>query len=173
MRRTFKRCPICRGPHTLLRGSPVKVLGRTARALRGLFRRSPHARLVRRAKPGEWSAVEVLAHLADVEIAAAFRIRKIVSEPRPVLTAYDQEAWAKALRYPRRDPQELLDTFRAVRHSNLQILRSLASTQRRRVGVHSEYGPIRLDQLVAHLAEHDLSHLSQIRQNLRSFAVRR
>jgi len=114
-----------------------------------------------------------MAHLADVEIAAGFRIRKIVSEPRPALTAYDQEAWAKALRYPRQDPRSLLHTFRAVRESNLRILRSLAPVQRRRVGVHSEYGPLRLDQLVEHLAEHDLNHLNQIRQNLRRRAARR
>jgi hypothetical protein len=113
-----------------------------------------------------------MAHLADVEIASGFRIRKIVSEPRPVLTAYDQEAWAEALRYRRRDPREALDTFRAMRSSNLWILRSLTRAQQRRTGTHTEYGRIRLDQLVAHLAEHDLNHVNQIRQNLRSLASR-
>lgn len=126
MPRASKRCPLCRGPRTLLKGSPVKVLGGTARALGRLLRRSPSTLLARRPRPGEWSAVEVLAHLADVEVASAFR-----------------------------------------------ILRSLAPAQRRRVGVHSECGPIRLDQLVAHLAEHDLNHLNQLRQNLRSLAPRR
>ncbi|MBI4588489.1 MAG: DinB family protein [Candidatus Rokubacteria bacterium] len=173
MARAPKRCPLCRGPHTLLRESPVKVLGRTARALTGVVRRTRRRLLTRRPKPGEWSATEVLAHLADVELAWGFRIRKIVSEPRPVLTAFDQEAWARALRYPRLDPRALFDTFRAVRDSNLRILRSLAPARRRRVGVHSEAGPIRLDQLVAHLAEHDLNHLNQIRTTLRSLSGRR
>ena len=90
-----------------------------------------------------------------------------------MLTACDQEAWAKGLRYPRRDPREALRTFRAVRDSTLRVVRSLAQSQRRRIGVHSEYGPIRLDQLVAHLAEHDLNHLNQIRPNLQGLAPRR
>jgi hypothetical protein len=98
-----------------------------------------------------------MAHPADVEVASGCRIRKIVAESRPVLTADDQEAWAHALRDGRQDAHEVLATFRAVRDSNVRILRSRAPAQGRRVGVHSEYGPIRLDQLVAHLAEHDLN----------------
>lgn len=166
-------CPICHGPHTRLTGSPIRMLRRTGPALAGIVGGTPRSLLGRRPKRGEWSVVEVMAHLADVELAAGFRIRKIVSEPRPVLTAYDQEAWARALRYRRRDPGEALDTFRAVRNSNLGILRSLSRAQQRRAGIHTEYGRIRLDQLVAHLAEHDLNHLNQVRQNLRSLSPRR
>ena len=167
------RCPICRASHRLLKRNPLSALRTTARTLARIVSRTRRQLLARRPEPDEWSAVEVMAHLADVELAAGFRIRKIVSEPRPLLTAYDQEAWAKALRYSRQDPRELLGTFRAVRDFNLRVLRSLGPTQRRRVGIHSEYGSIRLDQLVAHLAEHDLTHLNQIRQNLRSLASRR
>lgn len=167
------RCPICQAPHRLLKGNPVRVLKGTARALARIVSRTRRLRLTRRPKPGEWSGVEVMAHLADVEVAAAFRIRKIVAESRPVLTAFDQVAWARAFRYPRRDPREVLDTFRVVRDSNVRILGSLSAAQKRRVGMHEEYGPIRLDQLAAHLADHDLNHLNQIRQNLRSLASRR
>lgn len=148
------------------------MLKGTARTLAGVVRRTRRSLLARRPETGEWSSVEVMAHLADVEVAAAFRMRKIVAEPRPLLTAFDQDAWARAFRYPRRDPREVLDTFRAVRDSNLRILRSLSAAQKRRGGMHEEYGPIRLDQLAAHLAEHDLNHLNQIRQNLRSLASR-
>ena len=166
------RCPICQAPHRFLKGNPIRVLKRTPSALARIANRTRRPLLTRHRKPGEWSAVEVLAHLADVEVASGFRIRKIVSEPRPVLTAYDQEAWARALRYRRREPREVLDTFRAMRNSNLRILRSLTRAQRRRAGIHTEYGRIRLDQLVSHLAEHDLNHVNQIRQDLRSLASR-
>lgn len=167
------RCPICRAPHRFLKGNPLRVLRATGGTLARVVRQRRRQLLNCRPRPAEWSVAEVLAHLADVELASGFRIRKIVSEPRPLLTAYDQEAWAKALRYQRSDPGEVVDTFRAFRGSNLRILRSLGAAQWRRVGIHSEYGRIRLDQLVAHLAEHDLEHLNQIRQNLRSLARRR
>lgn len=168
-----QRCPICRGPHTLLKGSPVRVLGGTSRALGRIVGARRRRLLTRRPAPREWSATEVLAHIADVELASGFRIRKIASEPRPALNAFDQEAWAKAFRYSRQDPRELLETFRALRDANLRILRSLTSAQRRRVGVHAEAGPIRLDQLIAHLADHDLNHLNQLRTVIRSLSARR
>lgn len=166
------RCPICNAPHRLLTGSPVQVLKRTARVLAGIVSRTRRQLRVRRPKPGEWSPVEIIAHLADVEVAAAFRIRKILAEPRPVITAFDQDAWAATFWYRRQDPKKVLETFRAIRESNLRLFGMATRAQRRRVGIHTEYGPIRLDQLVAHLAEHDLNHVNQIRQNLQQLAHR-
>lgn len=158
------RCPICRGPHRRVKGNPLNVeratAGRLARTLQGVPRRL----WTRRPKRGEWSMVEVLAHLADAEVAFAFRLRKMVSERKPALVAWDQEAWATGLRYNRRDPRGLLTAFRALRDSNLAILRALPRARWRLAGRHPEYGAIRVDQLVAHYAEHDLNHLRQLEE---------
>ncbi|MFQ5827889.1 MAG: DinB family protein [Candidatus Methylomirabilia bacterium] len=164
------RCPICRTPHVNLKGNPLTVLKATPVALARLVRRTSPRLFARRPRRGEWSSRQVLAHLADAELANGFRIRKILSESRPRLTAFDQNAWARALRYSRRNPHQLLSAFRALRKSNLVILQPWSRPRRSRVGVHTEHGPIRLEQLVAHLADHDLNHLSQMRQNLRSLA---
>jgi len=40
-----------------------------------------------------------LHHLADAETVRFDRIRRIISEPRQVLWAFDQDAWAKRLNY--------------------------------------------------------------------------
>jgi len=106
--------------------------------------------------------LEVLAHLADAEVAFGFRFRQMVSEPRPTLVTWDPEAWAGGLRYNRRDPRGLLATFRALRDSNLAILRALPRARWSLAGRHPEYGRIRVDQLVSHIAEHDLNHLNQL-----------
>jgi len=156
------RCPICQGQHKLLKGNPLAVERATAARLARTFQKVPSRLWRRRPKRGEWSMVEVLAHLADAEVAFAFRLRKMVSEPRPTLVTWDQEAWATGLRYNRRDPRGLLATFRALRDSNLAILRALPRARWSLVGRHPEYGPIRVDQLVAHYAEHDLNHLNQL-----------
>ena len=76
------RCPMCRVAHARL-GSvrPLRALraapGRLARALR----RVPRRLVARRPGRGEWAVAEVMNHLADAEIALAFRIRKIAAEP--------------------------------------------------------------------------------------------
>lgn len=158
------RCPICKGPHRLFKGDPLAVERATGARLARAFQKVPTRLWTRRPRPGEWSIVEILAHLADAEVAFAFRLRKMVSEPRPILVAWDQEAWATGLRYNRRDPRHLLVTFRALRESNLAILRALPRARWGLVGRHPEYGPIRVDQLVAHYAEHDVNHLNQLKE---------
>ena len=116
-------CPMCRAPHTHL-GSvrPLAALraapGRLTRALR----RVPRRLATRRPAPGEWAVGEVLSHLADAEIALAFRIRKVAAEPRQALVAWDQDRWAEGGRYRRTPVREALATFTALRRSNLDPL---------------------------------------------------
>lgn len=158
------RCPICRGPHQLAKGNPLDIERATARRLARAFQKVPSRLWRRRPKRGEWSMVEVLAHLADAEVAFAFRLRTMIAERKPLLVVWDQEAWADGLRYNRRDPRGLLAAFRALRDSNLAILRALPRPRWRLAGRHPEYGTIRVDQLVAHYAEHDLNHLRQLEE---------
>lgn len=46
-------------------------------------------------EPGKWTVRYVLHHLADAETVLFERIRRVISEPRQVLWAFDQDAWAK------------------------------------------------------------------------------
>jgi len=50
-------------------------------------------------EPGKWSVRFILHHLADAETVLFDRIRRLLSEPRQVLWAFDQDAWAKGLDY--------------------------------------------------------------------------
>jgi hypothetical protein len=53
--------------------------------------------LTRRYGPGKWPVHFVLHHLADAETVLFDRIRRVISEPRQVLWAFDQDAWATGL----------------------------------------------------------------------------
>jgi hypothetical protein len=59
---------------------------------------------------------------------------------------------------------ELLDTFAALRRSNLQTLEALhlSPDDLERVGVHPELGMVTLRQLLATWVVHDLSHIAQL-----------
>src|SRR5918996_1220943 len=120
-----------------------------------------------------WSAVEVLAHLLDAEVTLGFRVRKAAAEPGGLLVAWDQEKWTDGLRHRRADPAATLAAFSALRADTLALLRRLTPAQRRAAGTHPEYGRLRVDQLVAHWAEHDLLHLEQIQTTLTSSKSRR
>jgi len=167
------RCPMCRVAHTRL-GSvrPLRALRAAPARLARTLRRVPRRLLARRPARGEWAVAEVVSHLADAEIALAFRIRKIAAEPRSVLVAWDQDRWAEGGRYRRTPPGEALATYTALRRSNLAYVGRLGAAARRQHGRHPEYGRLTIAQLLDHWAEHDLIHLAQLQAAHRRLAGR-
>ena len=166
-------CPMCREEHWRLgRRRVMDALATAPRRVAASIRRARGPRLRRRPAPHEWSVVEVLAHLLDVEIALSFRVRKAAAEPGSVLTPWDQERWTPGLRHRRAESRATLAAFTALRGDTVALLRRLSPAQRRAAARHPEYGRIRVDQMVAHVAEHDLNHLQQIQATLKTLARR-
>jgi uncharacterized damage-inducible protein DinB len=157
-------CPMCRTPHHRLgRRNVVRALAAAPAAIRRTVRRASRQRLARRPAPREWSVIEVLGHLLDAEVTLAFRMRKLAAEPGGVIVAWDQERWTDGLRHRRGDARTLLDAYAALRAANVEQLRRLTPSQRAAASRHPEYGRLRVSDMLAHWAEHDLNHLEQIR----------
>jgi uncharacterized damage-inducible protein DinB len=166
-------CPMCREEHWRLgRQGVLGSLAAAPRRLAASIRRTRGPRLRRRPAPREWSVVEVLAHLLDAEVTLGFRVRKAAAEPGGVLVAWDQDKWAAGLHHRRADPRATLGAFTALRADTVALIRRLSPAQRRAPGRHPEYGRLRVDQILAHWAEHDLNHLQQIQTTLKALARR-
>jgi hypothetical protein len=116
--------------------------------------------------PGKWSAIEVIQHLADSELVYAWRTRLLLTEDRPALQGFDQDAWARTLRYADMPLDVALAQLRGMRAANLRLWQSLTPSQRARVGRHSERGPESLDLLLRLMGAHDLVHRRQIERVL-------
>jgi hypothetical protein len=112
--------------------------------------------------PGKWSARFIMAHLADGEMVGAHRFRQIVAEDNPTLIAYDQDAWARNLDYPRRKVKQSLESFRRLRAENYELLSSLPEEAFQRVGNHSKRGPMTLLALLEIYATHAEKHAQQL-----------
>ncbi len=132
--------------------------GKIARMVRGLSR----AQLAKRPAPGKWSIGEIIAHLADAEIVSGYRIRMMLSASGGPIQAFDQNDWAKNERYDRIHPKLSLDSFRAARALNLDMLRRLTPAQKKRYGIHAERGKESIGFYTQMIAGHDLNHLGQI-----------
>ena len=141
---------------------PVKVQAATAAKLKSLLQRASPAKLRKRPAPGKWSAAEILAHLADAEIVTGGRLRQILGAPGTPLQAYDQDAWAAAGHYERRDPRKSLEQFRVMREANLALLKSLLPEQRKQHGMHAERGVETIEHITCMMAGHDLNHVAQV-----------
>ncbi len=142
--------------------TPLKVQAATPKKLARLVARASSAKLRKRPAPGKWSAAEILAHLADSEIVVGWRMRQILGAPGTPIQAFDQDSWAAAGHYEKRDARKSLEQFRVIREANLVLLKSLKSEQWKHHGMHAERGVETIERITAMMAGHDLNHLAQV-----------
>jgi DinB superfamily len=145
---------------------PLKVQATTAPKLAKLVKGKSPTKLRKRPAPDKWSIVEILAHLADAEIVISWRMRSILGAPGTAIQAYNQDAWAAAGHYEKRNPRNSLEQFRLLRETNLALLKTLTPEQWKHYGLHSERGEESIERIVHMMAGHDLNHLEQIEKLL-------
>ncbi|MEP6645335.1 MAG: DinB family protein [Acidobacteriaceae bacterium] len=141
---------------------PLEVQAATASKLQGLLEGVPPSKLEHRPAADKWSAREIVAHMADAEIAGSFRIRMILSAPGTPIMAFDQDSWVTSGHYEKRDTQKSLELFRVLREANLTLLASLTPEQWQHHGMHSERGKETIEHITRMFAGHDLNHIQQL-----------
>src|SRR5205814_5017356 len=94
--------------------------------------------------PGEWSARQVVHHLADSEMTSAIRLRRLLAEDRPVIVGYDEPEFARRLHYDRPIDGSLA-AFRSARESTAELLDRLDEDEWARQGTHTESGRYAVD----------------------------
>jgi hypothetical protein len=127
-------------------------------SLAGLSDRDLDARL-----PGKWSVREIVHHLADSEMVAAARLRRIVAEDRPGLRATDMAGYARRLFYDR-PIQHSLELFRLVRLSTAEILDRMTDVEWSREGVQADGGRFTAEKWLEIFSQHAQTHAEQIRR---------
>jgi len=111
--------------------------------------------------PDKWSARDIVHHLADSEMTAAIRLRRLLAEDRPTIHGYDQEEFARRLHYDR--PHETsLEAFRYARECTAQILERLTEADWLREGTHSEAGRYGVETWLEIYSQHAHRHARQI-----------
>ncbi len=96
-----------------------------------------------RPAPAEWSAREVVHHLADSETIAGIRLRRLLVEKDPQIQGYDQEEFARRLRYADRPMEPALQAVEATRAATAQLLEAMTDADWQRTGTNgsSRRGP--------------------------------
>ncbi|HTL45564.1 MAG TPA: DinB family protein [Vicinamibacterales bacterium] len=145
---------------------PLAILRSTPGDLARLLARVAPPRLARRSDPGKWSIAEILAHLADAELVAGYRVRTMLATDAAPIAAYDQNVWADTFHYATLDPFLSLELFSAYRTGTLRVSASIDPAQLEHYGVHQERGRETVRQLLRLLAGHDINHRTQIERAL-------
>src|SRR5215471_21490736 len=145
---------------------PLELQRQTPTILAELVARASDEQLRMKPAKDKWSVGEILAHLAEDEIATAWRYRQMVEHSGIDLAGFDQDLWARMGDYASRAPQESLTLFQLLRNANLQFLQQIAPEHWESFGVHAERGRITVKDLAIHMAGHDANHIEQIRRIL-------
>src|ERR1700739_496630 len=88
--------------------------------------------------PDKWSILEILGHLADIEIVYGYRLRQMLADEKPVIAPMDQDAWTRNLNYTNSAPAELVAFYGLARHHNLRLLRGLDAAAFSKSAYHPE-----------------------------------
>jgi uncharacterized damage-inducible protein DinB len=135
---------------------PVEVIASTPQKMAAVLGGLSEEQIERKLSPNKWSVREVLAHLADCEIAFGYRLRQAAAGVE-LIQPFDQDDWARnygAYSFP-----AALATYRAVRAWNLAFIQSLTDEQKTRVVLHPERGEMTVWTIVETMAGHDRHHL--------------
>jgi uncharacterized damage-inducible protein DinB len=138
---------------------PLQVYEHTAEEVRRHCHDLDHGQWTTPMAEGEWSALQVVGHLFDVDVVYGFRWRLALTEDTPTYPGYDEKAWSQLARPT---PPQLLDALAGIRLANAALLRSLDERDLRRRGVHGEQGSEDVQRMIDKVAGHDLAHLDQL-----------
>jgi hypothetical protein len=140
----------------------VKVQRSTAARLKKSIRGLTPKQLKSRPEPAKWSISEILAHLADAEIVASWRMRSVIGENGITIQPFDQDSWASVFEYRGRDARRSLEIFRILRENNLAMLKEIPRETWNNYGMHLERGKETIAHLTRMFAGHDTNHVLQI-----------
>jgi uncharacterized damage-inducible protein DinB len=139
---------------------PLQVIAATPQQLAGITAKLGAEGLERSLAPRKWSARAILCHLADCEVAFAFRLRQTLAEPHHVIQPFEQEIWARS--YSSLEARSALEAFSALRRWNLALLGTVPREAWSKPVTHPERGEMTFEVLIQTMAGHDLNHLGQL-----------
>jgi DinB superfamily len=140
--------------------TPLAVISDTPQRLAHLAETIGTQGLEKSPAPGKWSAREILCHLADTELAFAFRLRQTLAEDHHVVQPFDQDRWAAT--YTAYDAPSAVATFAALRRWNIALIRAVRPADFEKPVTHPERGTMTFQTIVETMAGHDRNHIKQI-----------
>jgi FMN phosphatase YigB (HAD superfamily) len=142
---------------------PMLLTGNLAEAA-GLLAHLPLSVWRCRPAAGEWSLVEIVCHLRDVEKEVNLpRLHAVAEIDNPFLSGADTDPWAVERCYQTQGGTQALAEFVAARREAYTFLASLPESAWSRPARHALLGNTTLAELVGWILDHDRIHLAQLR----------
>jgi DinB family protein len=170
---------------SLPRDERLKRLARTPDDLATAIAGRGAAELAQRPDPKNWSPVEIICHLRDIEEICMMRFRTMLAMDDPKVLVVgarppdpaewglvgdefpvDPDRWAHERQYARCDPTLALTAFRRRRGESLDLFDRLSGGQWERGCLHPTLGRVTFIDWTALMPGHDDNHLDQLARAL-------
>ena len=144
-------------------GPILESLRRTPELISSMLQRLPSPHWTAKTYEEEWSFVENICHLRDLETEGyAVRIARILEEEKPFLPDFDGSRIAVERNYIDQDAWQALRDFTRTRTNNVARLRDLDAGLLERTGTFENTEDITLRKLIDMIREHDEHHLGDL-----------
>jgi len=120
--------------------------------------------------PGEWSARQIIHHMADSEAQSYARLRRLLAEPQgSIIQGYDEGAWAesKNLGYEELEITHSFAVTISVRNASADLIRRMALTDLEKFGTHTERGKFTVSDWLTSYSNHPLDHGAQLERAIK------
>lgn len=140
------------------------ILSTTPARWLSLAQSVPEEFLSRTPAPGEWSALECLQHIIDVERVFQSRLQAFM-EGRESFPAFNPDAEG-APKSAQRSPHDIAAEFAKLRWDSLAAIGELQPADLSRASRHPELGTVTLDEMLNEWPAHDFNHTVQAERAL-------
>ena len=152
------------------RGWLLKALRETAHAMESLLWNLDEDALDRRPAEDEWSCLELVSHMTEMERRYVERLERIVRLDEPRIAAFDGDSIEREVPLDGATAFDLMEEFGVLRRQAVYLLWSLDDRDWERKGVHPYLGALTITQAAREMNEHDLAHLWQLRRLCDAFS---
>lgn len=111
---------------------------------------------------GEWSFLEILCHLRDVDAEVNLaRLDTVLGADKAFIVGQMTDQWAEERQYQQQNGQSAWQAYCAARLRLVEKLKALTPADWERSARHSIFGPTTLRELVSFMVDHDRLHFQQ------------
>jgi hypothetical protein len=142
----------------------LKALRESPHAMESLLWNVEDDAIEQPASEGEWSAKELVGHMAEMERRYCQRLERMVRLDEPKIDAFDADSIEQDATLAHESAYDLMEEFATLRRQSIYLLWSLDDSDWNRRGVHPYLGPLTIMQVAREMNEHDLAHLWQLRR---------
>ncbi len=112
---------------------------------------------------GEWSAIEVVGHMVDKMRHWSKRVERVLSEDRPTLPGYDQDAEVRQYDYQHADVTALFEQLQQQCEYFSTVIEAIPTSELEREGIHGEFGNMTVRQCIEAPLKSVPEHLEQLK----------